>query len=76
MEIAKQAQCVSCHAADLKGQGSVPALTGVGDRLDKDQIVNVVTNGRGGMPPFKDSLSAEEIDQLATWLSKQKVAAE
>ncbi|MBD2869681.1 menaquinol-cytochrome c reductase cytochrome b/c subunit [Paenibacillus arenilitoris] len=76
MEIAKQANCVSCHAADLKGQGSVPALTGIGDRLDKDQLVDVITNGRGGMPQFKDQLSAEEIDQLATWLSKQKVAAE
>lgn len=76
MEIAKQAQCVTCHAADLTGAGSVPALVGVGDRLTKDEIAEVITDGRNGgaMPSFKDSLSAEEIDQLATWLAKQKAS--
>lgn len=78
MDIAKQAQCVGCHAADLKGQGNAPGLVGVGDRLSKEELAEVITNGRnnGAMPAFKDSLSTEEIDQLATWLSKQKVAAE
>ncbi|MCA0754391.1 c-type cytochrome [Paenibacillus sp. N4] len=78
MDIAKQAQCVGCHAADLKGQGTTPSLVGVGDRLSKEELAEVITNGRnnGAMPSFKDKLSAEEIDQLATWLSKQKVAAE
>ncbi|MFF2482186.1 c-type cytochrome [Paenibacillus sp. NPDC058071] len=74
MQIAKQAQCVSCHAADLKGNGNIPALTGVGDRLSKEELVDVVTNGRGGMPEFGTKLSAEEIDQLTTWLAKQKAA--
>ncbi|MNW05244.1 Cytochrome c-551 precursor [compost metagenome] len=76
MDIAQQAKCISCHAADLKGQGSVPGLVGVGDILTKDELVDVITNGRGGMPSFKDSLSTEEIDQLSTWLAKQKAAVE
>ncbi|CAM3971652.1 c-type cytochrome [Paenibacillus alkaliterrae] len=76
MDIAKQAQCIGCHAADLKGQGSIPGLAGVGDLLTKEEIADVITNGRGGMPAQADKLNAEEIDQLATWLSKQKVAAE
>jgi menaquinol-cytochrome c reductase cytochrome b/c subunit len=77
MDIAKKAQCVTCHAADLKGNPpQIPALTGVGDRLSKEELVETVTNGRGGMPSFKGTLTAEEIDQLTTWLSKQKAPAE
>lgn len=77
MELAKKAQCVACHAADLKGNPpQVPALRGVGDHLSKEQIAEVITNGRGNMPAQADKLSAEEIDQLATWLAKQKAKAE
>jgi len=73
-EIAKQAQCISCHGADFKGNGSFPALLGVGDKLEKAEIADVITNGRGGMPAFEGRLTPEEIDSLATWLSKQKKA--
>ncbi|MDQ0058165.1 menaquinol-cytochrome c reductase cytochrome b/c subunit [Paenibacillus harenae] len=77
MDIAKQAQCIGCHAADLKGQGNAPSLVRVGDEHTKEELAEIITNGKGtGMPPFKESLSAEEIDQLATWLSKQKTPAE
>ncbi|MFC4777587.1 c-type cytochrome [Paenibacillus sp. GCM10023252] len=75
--VMEQAKCLTCHAVDMQGGGNIPALTGVGDRLEKDQLVEVITNGRGnGMPAFADQLSAEEIDQVATWLSKQKAPAE
>ncbi|MFB9329602.1 c-type cytochrome [Paenibacillus aurantiacus] len=77
MEIVK-ANCVGCHATDLKGNESanVPALRGVGDRHSKEELVEIVTNGLGGgrMPAFGQNLSAEQIDQLTTWLSKQKQA--
>ncbi|GFN30671.1 menaquinol-cytochrome c reductase cytochrome b/c subunit [Paenibacillus xylaniclasticus] len=77
MELVK-ANCIGCHANDLKGQSSlkVPALRGVGDILTKEELVDTITNGRanGAMPAFKDTLSAEQIDQIATWLSKQKKA--
>lgn len=76
MGIAKQAQCVGCHAADLKGQGNFPSLVGVGDHLTKEEIAEVITNGRGQMPAQGSKLKPDEIDQLATWLSKQKTAAE
>ncbi|ALS27790.1 subunit b/c of menaquinol-cytochrome C reductase [Paenibacillus sp. 32O-W] len=77
-QIAEKATCLSCHGTDLKGQpgANIPALRGVGDRLSKDELVNVITEGiPPGMPSFKDKLSADEIDQLATWLSKQKAEA-
>ncbi|UVI32415.1 c-type cytochrome [Paenibacillus spongiae] len=72
-----QARCVACHAVDLKGQESAgfPALVGVGDRLSEDDIRDIVTNGKNGMPAQKDSMSPEEIDQVVTWLAKQKAPA-
>jgi Cytochrome b subunit of the bc complex len=75
MEIAK-ANCIACHASDLNGNSKmkVPALRGIGDVYTKDELVNIVTNGNGNMPAFKDTLSAEEIDQITTWLAKQKKA--
>ncbi|RXZ80237.1 menaquinol-cytochrome C reductase [Paenibacillaceae bacterium] len=69
-----QAQCIGCHATDLMGNpaSGFPALAGVGDHLNKDELVDIITNGKDGMPAFEGSLSTEEIDQLAVWLAKQK----
>ena len=78
MKIVQKAQCIACHATDVTGNPTTgaPSLHGIGDVLTKDQIVDTITNGKaGGMPPFKSTLSADEINQLATWLSKQKKAA-
>lgn len=70
------AACISCHGVELEG-GGAPTLRGVGDHLNKEELVDIITNGKGeGMPAFKESLSAEQIDQIATWLSKQKAEAE
>ncbi|QHW30165.1 c-type cytochrome [Paenibacillus rhizovicinus] len=76
--ITQKAQCIACHGADLKGNESsgIPSFHGIGDTFTKDELVDIVTNGKNGkMPPFKDTLSAEEIDQLTTWLAKQKAPA-
>lgn len=70
-----QAQCIACHGAELEG-GGAPALRGVGDRMSKEELVDIVTNGRNAMPAFKENLSVAQIDQIATWLSKQKAATE
>ena len=78
VKLTQKAQCVACHGADLKGNESagIPSLHGIGDQFKKDQLVDIVTNGAGGgrMPSFKDKLTAAEIDQLTTWLAKQKKA--
>lgn len=65
-----QAQCIGCHATDLSGGGG-PALLGIGNRLSKEEIAEVITKGRNAMPAYEDKLSAEEIDTVAVWLSKQ-----
>ncbi|THF78393.1 menaquinol-cytochrome c reductase cytochrome b/c subunit [Cohnella fermenti] len=74
--IMKEAQCIACHGAELEGSNA-PSLRGIGDTLSKEELVETITNGKadGAMPSFKDDLTAEQIDQIATWLSEQKAAA-
>jgi menaquinol-cytochrome c reductase cytochrome b/c subunit len=71
-----QAQCIACHGAELEGANG-PTLRGIGDVLSKEEIVETITNGKGNgnMPSFKADLTTEQIDQIATWLSKQKAEA-
>ncbi|SDR94083.1 cytochrome c551/cytochrome c550 [Paenibacillaceae bacterium GAS479] len=63
--------CMSCHGGELQG-GMGPSLQKAGAKLTKDQLATIITNGRGGMPSFKDRLSTEEIDNLAAWLAEKK----
>jgi cbb3-type cytochrome c oxidase subunit III len=63
------AGCVSCHTLAAAG-----ATGTVGPSLDeakpaKELVVERVTNGKGVMPPFKDTLSAEEIQAVADFVA-------
>jgi mono/diheme cytochrome c family protein len=63
------ANCGGCHTladAGTNGQQG-PNL----DELKPDQatVQGQVTNGGGGMPPFKDKLSSEEIESVAAYVS-------
>lgn len=72
-EVMTEAQCLSCHGLQLEGAGTTPALRGIGDILSKEELVDIITNGKGEMmPSFKETLTTEQIDQVATWLSAQK----
>lgn len=58
-----QARCASCHGA--RGQGSSAPQLAEGRAVERfpdieDQI-DLVTDGKGGMPSFEDRLSEEEI---------------
>lgn len=65
--------CVGCHAADLTGNlGPNSDISAVGSRLSEEEIRNVISNGRGGMPAFQNQLSAEEIDALSAWLAAKQ----
>jgi mono/diheme cytochrome c family protein len=63
--------CLMCHGDQLQG-GAGPELTKVGSLLDEQQIAKQIKNGGGGMPGFNTQLSAEEIGNLAKWLSAKK----
>jgi glucose dehydrogenase len=55
-----QDHCAICHGDHLEGIApSFPMLTGVGDRLSKAQIVDMVQNGKGAMPPAPDVQGAD-----------------
>lgn len=69
-ELYQQKGCVACHGGDYQGVGSNPALTGVGDRLSKDEIINLLVNGRGNMPG--GLVSEDQADEMAEWLSSLK----
>ena len=59
------AYCTVCHGADLQG-GTGPALTAGGHAGDHgiDDLIEVITNGRGEMPAWGDVLTLEEITAL------------
>jgi len=63
------AGCASCHTlADAGATGSVgPNLDAVKPSYDK--VVAQVTSGGGAMPPFKDTLSEQQIRDVAAYVS-------
>lgn len=64
--------CNACHTlADANAAGSVgPSLDGNAN-LDKDHVVQVITNGQGPMPSFS-WLGEEDIDLLAAYIVQAK----
>lgn len=75
MSVAESA-CIACHAADLNGNVG-PSLLGIGNTKTVEEIHNIIKNGtEGGMPSFEGTLTDEEINELAVWLSKQTQTVE
>lgn len=62
--------CGACHTlADAGTSGQV------GPNLDETQpsyaaVVDIVTNGRGAMPAFESSLSEDDIQNVAAYISQ------
>lgn len=46
--------CIGCHGVNREGNpaASIPSLIDVGKRLNREQALEVVTKGRGVMPPW------------------------
>lgn len=79
--IYERSSCINCHAADLSGQQIFPSLLGIGDKYERDEIMQIVIDGiPPGMPASYDDninnygLTAEEIDSMVDWLAIQKKA--
>jgi mono/diheme cytochrome c family protein len=58
--------CAVCHGGDGQG-GTGPELVGVADELTVADHVSVVVNGRAGMPPWKTSLTPDEIAAVVAY---------
>ena len=62
------AGCGGCHTLEAAGSSG-----SIGPNLDESQpdmelVIDRVTNGSGAMPPFKDSLSEQEIADVAAYV--------
>ena len=73
-------RCAACHGE--KGEGgtvkveevklTVPNLGSEHARKHGDQeLIKQITDGGDGMPPFRDKLTAEEIEQLVRFIRHQ-----
>ena len=61
--------CAGCHAVDGTGvAGRGRPLTGIASQGDRATHVASITDGKGGMPAFDARLSADEIDQVTSYV--------
>ncbi|MGP8226435.1 MAG: c-type cytochrome [Terracidiphilus sp.] len=60
--------CSHCHSIRNEGGHKGPDLSGVGRRLNKDQMRLQITGGSRLMPPFGETLQDTEIADLISYL--------
>jgi len=65
-----QNKCATCHGSDLSGSDSVPDLTQIGNELDQEEIMDIIINGMGQMPP--GMADPDEAEILGEWLEEHK----
>ena len=62
--------CAGCHGADGTG-GVGPDLTTLPAAADEAAVVKQVTNGGQIMPSFSGTLSSQQIEDVAAYVSKE-----
>ncbi|HSI67122.1 MAG TPA: c-type cytochrome [Planococcus sp. (in: firmicutes)] len=62
--------CISCHGANLEGRGNFPPLDDVGARLSEEEILDIILNGKGAMPP--EIIEGAEAEAVAEWLANKQ----
>jgi quinoprotein glucose dehydrogenase len=68
--------CISCHGAELKGNGtSYPSLVNIGKKYKEDQVSQIIANGRNMMPSFKQISPADKKALLAFLLKLPDIKA-
>lgn len=64
--------CMSCHGAELKGNGtSYPSLLQLEKKYNDDQANQIIQNGKNMMPAFKQISEGERNALLAFLLNKE-----
>jgi cytochrome c6 len=69
-----RAKCAVCHGQDGGGSTvgksmNVPDLRSpVVQKLPDAELAQVISNGKGGMPSFKSSLSEDQIHSLVSYI--------
>ncbi len=67
--------CEYCHEVASYGGHRGPALTTVGDRLTKDQMIWRILNGATNMPSYGHNLTPAEVDDLLAFLQSRTATA-
>jgi glucose dehydrogenase len=57
--------CSGCHGLNGTGGNGGPSLV---DSTNLQRVIAQVTNGGGGMPPFKGTLSQQEINDVSSYV--------
>jgi ubiquinol-cytochrome c reductase cytochrome b subunit len=60
--------CSHCHSIRNVGGHKGPDLSGVGRRLEKDQMRKQIVTGSKRMPPFGETLQEAEIADVIAYL--------
>jgi mono/diheme cytochrome c family protein len=60
--------CSSCHGEDGRGGNGGPDLSGADNLQD---VIAQVSNGGGGMPPFRGTLTDQQIRDVAAFVTKR-----
>ena len=69
-----RAKCAMCHGPDGSGSEvgksmNVPDLRSPAvQKLPDAQLAQIISDGKGGMPSFKSSLSEDQIHALVTYI--------
>ncbi len=61
--------CIGCHGDQYQGVVG-PSLKGIGSKLSVDQIKQIITHGKGNMPPNR--VPEDKADAMAKWVSQIK----
>ncbi len=64
------AGCGGCHTFEAAGSSGTVGPNLDDSNIDFEGAVAQVTNGGGGMPPFGDSLSDQEIADVAAFVTQ------
>jgi mono/diheme cytochrome c family protein len=67
-------KCAMCHGPDGSGSAvgksmNVPDLRSPEvQKVPDAQLAQIISDGKGGMPPFKSSLSEDQVHSLVTYV--------
>ena len=68
--------CARCHGAQGNGGhrmgiGQIPSLKGPHIKeMSREQLQNIIMNGKGRMPPMKTTVTAQELPALVRYINR------
>lgn len=64
--------CSACHGKNREGGGGFPSLQHIGQILNKSQVLDIINDGRGMMPSFKQTISGSDKEALLSFILSLK----